>query len=175
MNVTRSILDALRKRHDEPRNGNSRAWVYAEEVRVSTGFGPPAERKQGEPWRIPGDQRIDAFALHTWPSKKYRRVAYEVKASRSDLHRELDQPWKCEAALALSNEFYLVAPTDVLIGGITDDFPETWGVISFYEGRTTTIKQAPWRDTLLPPYSFMLSLARNLQAANERQMSMVIA
>lgn len=164
MNTTRAILEALDRRHQEPKNGNSRAWIFAEEVRVSTGFGPSAGWKEGQPWRIPGDQRIDAFALHTWPSKKYCRVAYEVKASRSDLRRELDQPWKCEAALALSNKFYLVAPTDVLIGGITDDFPETWGVISFHKGRITTIKRAPWRDTELPPYSFMLSLARNLQA-----------
>ena len=164
MNTTRAILDALDRRHREPRNGNSRAWVFAEEVRVSTGFGPPAERKDGQPWRIPGDQRIDAFAFHTWPSKKYRRVAYEVKASQSDLRHELDQPWKCEAALGLSNEFYLVAPTDVLTGGMTDDFPEAWGILSFHKGRITTIKRAPWRDTDLPPYSFMLSLARNLQA-----------
>jgi hypothetical protein len=164
MNLTDLILSALRKRHDEPRNGLSRAWVYAEEVRVSTGFGPAAGWAPGQPFRFPGDQRIDAFALHTWPSKKYRRVAYEVKASRFDLKRELDQPHKCAAALALSNEFYLVAPTDVLIGGITDNFPETWGVMSYHKGRITTIKRALWRDTPLPPYSFMLSLARNLQA-----------
>ncbi len=166
MNVTRTILDALRQRHDQPRNGNSRAWIYVEEVRVSTGFGAAVERKYGEPWRVEGDQRIDAFALHTWPSKKYRRVAYEVKVSRSDLNRELDQSWKCEAALALSNEFYLVAPMDVLIGGITDRFPETWGVMSFHKDQITTIKRALWRDTDLPPYSFMLSLARNLQASS---------
>ncbi len=128
MNVTRLILDALRKRHDEPRNGLSRAWIYAEEVRVSTGFTYGRHRGEElveEAIRLGGEQSIDAFAFHIWPSKKYRRVAYEVKASRSDLKRELDQPHKCAAALALSNEFYLVAPTDVLTGGITDDFPES--------------------------------------------------
>ncbi len=40
--------------------------------------------------------------------------------------------------------------------------------MSFHKGRTTMIRRALWRDTPLPPYSFMLSLARNLQAANER-------
>ena len=166
MNTTRSILDVLRRRHEEPRNGNSRAWVFVEEVRVSTGFGPLRGGKDAA-MSAGADQRIDAFALHTWPSKKYRRVAYEVKASRSDLSRELDQPWKCEAALSLSNEFYLVAPMGVLLGGITDRFPESWGVMSFHKDRITTTKRAPWRDTELPPYSFMLSLARNLQAEGE--------
>jgi hypothetical protein len=166
MNLTRLILDALRKRHDEQRNGLSRAWIFAEEVRVSTGFTHLASDEQvDDTIRLGGEQSIDAFAFHTWPSEKYRRVAYEVKASRSDLKRELDQPFKCAAALALSNEFYLVAPTDVLIGGITDHFPETWGVMSYHKGRIRTIKRALWRDTPLPPYSFMLSLARNLQAS----------
>lgn len=163
--ITRSILDALKKRHAYEANGLSKAWIYVEEVRISTGFFPLRGTSIDPIIRAASDQRIDAFALHTWPSKKYRRVAYEVKASRSDLRRELDQPEKCEVALALSNEFFLVAPTDVLIGGITDDFPETWGVMSFHKGKTTTIKRAPWRDTPNPPYSFMLSVARNLQSA----------
>ena len=182
MNLTRLILDALRKRHDEQRNGLSRAWIYAEEVRVSTGFTHLASDGQiEEAIRLGGEQSIDAFAFHTWPSKKYRRVAYEVKASRSDLKRELDQPHKCAAALALSNEFYLVAPTDVL-DGFT--IPDEWGIIEWtttaqqrliapdeYEpiaGKLRSTRSAPWRDTPLPPYSFMLSLARNLQAVGER-------
>lgn len=167
--LSRAIFDALEKRHATQANGLSRAWIYAEEVRISTGFfpygGPGVRSLEMDPViRAASDQRIDAFALHTWPSKKYRRIAYEVKASRSDLLRELAQPWKCEAALALSNEFFLVAPTDVLTGGITDDFPETWGIMSYHKGRTTTIKRPKWRDTPYPPYSFMLSLARNLQS-----------
>lgn len=166
---TQMILGALARRHEQPRNGNSRAWVYAEEVRVAPGWSHHQRDDQTtDAVRLAAEQRLDAFALHTWPSEKWRRVAYEVKVSTADLRRELAQPDKCAAALALSNEFYLVAPTDVLIGGIIDDFPEVWGVMSFNKGRTTTIKRAPWRDTPLPPYSFMLSLARNLQAAAER-------
>lgn len=165
MTETRSILDALRRRHEEPRNGLARAWIYVEEVRVSTGFSGSA-------------QSIDAFALHTWPSKKYRRVAYEVKASRSDLRRELEQPWKCEAALGLSNQFYLVIPTGLLEG---IRIPDEWGIIEYVtteqmvladgssasKGRLYTERGAPWRDTETPPYSFMLSVARNLQAKGE--------
>lgn len=115
--------------------------------------------------RIGAEQRIDAFALHTWPSKKYRRVAYEVKVSRTDLKRELDRPFKCAAALALSNEFYLVCDEEVDIAGFS--LPQEWGIMRFSGSIRTTVR-APWRDTPLPPYSFMLSLARNLQAETER-------
>ena len=36
------------------------------------------------------------------------------------------------------------------------------------KGRLFVERAAPWRDTPLPPYSFMLSVARNLQAEAER-------
>ncbi len=131
-----TLLDLLRARHDEPRNGDSRAWVYAEEVRVAPGWRDHARDADVDPAiRAGAEQRLDAFALHTWPSEKWRRVAYEVKTSTADLRRELAQPHKCAAALALSNEFYLVAPTDVLLGGITDRFPETWGIMSYHDER----------------------------------------
>ena len=182
LNPTRLILDALRLRHDEQRNGLSRAWIYAEEVRVSTGFTRlPSQDQIDDAIRLGAEQSIDAFALHTWPSKRYKRVAYEVKVSRSDLKRELNQPYKCAAALALSNEFYLVAPTDVLEGFT---LPDEWGTIEWtttaqqrlivpdeyypIKGKLRNTRSAPWRDTPLPPYSFMLSLARNLQAETVR-------
>ena len=165
MNTTRAILDALRQRHSQLGNGASRTWVYAEEVRVATGFNA---------------QSIDAFALHLWPSKHHLRIAYEVKASRSDLRRELDLVWKAKAAIDLSNQFYLVAPTDVLTGGIIDSFPEVWGVMAFgsteqptlsgddVPPRLSIIRQAPHSHTPPPDYDFMLSLARNLQAEDVR-------
>lgn len=165
--VTRTILDALHARHKRERNGTSRAWIYAEEVRVSTGFSYVPQEGIDDAIRLGSEQRIDAFALHTWPSQKWRRVAYEVKASLTDLRRELEKPYKCEAALALSNEYYLVAPTEILTGGITDDFPETWGVMAYHPSGLRTIRKAPWRNTPLPPYSFLMSVARNLQQSLE--------
>lgn len=144
---TRQMLDMLRARHDQPRNGNTRAWVYAEEVRVATGF---------------EQQSIDAFALHTWPTKRDLRVAYEIKVSTNDLRRELAQPWKCSAAVALSNQFYLVVGPEVKV---PVDLPPEWGVMVVQGGRLVATRRAPRRDTDPPPYSFMLSLARNLQAA----------
>lgn len=161
MNPTRRLLDLLRARHEEPSNGSSRAWIYAEEVRVSTGFARMTADISG-PISYGAEQRIDAFALHTWRSQRHRRVAYEVKVTTSDLRRELAQPDKCAAALALSNEFYLVAAPEV---NVPAQLPDGWGVMVLEGGRLTTTRKAPWRDTELPPYGFMLSLARNLQAA----------
>lgn len=165
------ILDNLRRRHEHRTNGLSRAWIYAEELRIATGFTRiGTELVFMDPVIAhAGEQRIDAFALHTWPSQRFQRVAYEVKTTRSDLTRELNQPHKAAAALALSNMFYLVVGPE--LGEVLDDFelPDEWGTMVSYppsrstDGRIRIRTRSPWRDTPTPPYSFMLSLARNLQ------------
>ena len=165
-NRERVILDALAKRREEPRNGPVRAWIFAEELRVSVGWMPIYEGVVDPAIKLGHEQRIDAFAFHTWPSKGYRRVAYEVKTSRADLKRELANPDKCAAALALSNLFYLVMDDSFNIEDL--DLPDEWGVMRLVSGRRLRIvRRAPFRYTPIPPYSFMLSVARNLQARND--------
>ncbi len=166
-NETRRVLDALRRWHDsQPGNGPSKPWVYAEEIRVAPGFGYGlGYGGVGYPRELlgAGEQRIDAYAAHTWPSKRGLRVAYEVKVSLSDLRRELAQPGKADAAMFLSNEFYLVAPDSMKF--LLTDIPVEWGVKRVGDhGHLRTARKAPYRDTPLPPYSFMLSLARRIQA-----------
>jgi len=165
MATTRHVLDSLRARHDrQAGNGLSKPWVFAEEVRISTGWGGMV----GTPRELlgAGEQRIDAYAAHTWPSKHGLRVAYEVKVTLSDLRRELDHDGKADAAMFLSNEFYLVTP-DTMRFALTD-IPTEWGVIRVSEfGNLRRVRKAPYRDTPLPPYSFMLSFSRRIQADAE--------
>ncbi len=178
MNRTRLLLDKLRARHDTRGNGLARQWLYAEEVRMNTGFAPDTSLPAGDPVRIGWEQRIDAYALHTWPSQQYRRIAYEVKVTRSDLRRELEHPAKQDAALAVSNLLYLVLDYDVRYDDLT--VPPAWGIMqlrypqqSFDEKDGTPasdrratlviVRDAQWRGTDRPGFGFMLSLARNLQ------------
>lgn len=167
---TRRVLDALRQWHDaQPGNGPSKPWVYAEEVRIAPGFGGSGQyyRIGAEPYPNEllgaGEQRIDAYAAHTWPSKRGLRVAYEVKVTLPDLRHELSQPGKADAAMFLSNEFYLVTPESMRF--LLTEIPDGWGVKRVDEhGYLRTVRKAPHRDTPLPPYTFMLSFARRLQA-----------
>lgn len=161
---------ALRARHENAAgNGNSAAWIYADEVRVSTGFGAMESwyRKidggqYPEELRGAFEQRIDAYALHTWPSKRGLRIAYEIKASTADLKKELADHGKSAAARFLSNEFYIVAHADVLL--LSKDVPEEWGIMRCSpDGVLRTARKAIHQDNPLPPFSFMVSLARNVQ------------
>lgn len=136
-------------------------WVLAFEIRVGTGWSPDPGTKRRE-LRAAHEQRIDAYAVNCWPSKRLRRVSYEIKTSRRDLVRELRAPEKRVAAVELSNEFYFVLAAHV--HWTRDEIPEEAGVLVVRDdGRALrTAVSAPYRETPPPPWSFTVSLLRNV-------------
>src|SRR5690606_1336612 len=116
------VLAVLQRHYREP-------WATFAELRVGTGWGKPrtvyprdtkgnyiltksGNRKRKTVHDV--DTTLDFFALHTWPSKKFRRIAFEVKVTRADYKNEIKKPWKREPGLAVSNEFYFVTPPGLL-------------------------------------------------------------
>lgn len=55
---------------------------------------------------------IDLLALSAWSHGA--TIGYEVKVSRSDLRRELLNPWKRDQAVASTTEFYFAVPSGLL-------------------------------------------------------------
>jgi len=133
------VIRALQALHPEPE------WATFPELADGTG---------GRKVRT-----IDLFALNLWPSKGYRAVAYEVKISRSDFRRELDDPTKRAPWERLAHETWIAAPAGVVP---VAEVPEGWGLIEIQEGgkvrrpRRALQRQPPeaW------PRSFTASLAR---------------
>jgi hypothetical protein len=102
---------------------------------------------------------IDLFALDLYPSSNFRSFAYEVKVSRSDFRRELDDPSKRSPWEALCSETWFAAPVGVIP---PSEVPEGWGLRELQE-------DGVWRRTIrarqrevLPvwPLSFVASIAR---------------
>ena len=136
------IIKALATLH------NGRHWLFIPELRIGTGYGKGAE------------PRIDAWAMHPWPSKRLMHVAYEVKVSRSDFLRELRQPVKRRPAVMLSNLFYFATPPGVIKHG---ELPIEAGLVEVDpNGRCETKVDAPWRDSYPPTWSFVASVLRTL-------------
>lgn len=145
------IIEALR-RHHQPTKG----WVTVTEVRVATGF-YGAVRVDNE--ILNREQRIDFYALQTWPSKKYERIAYEIKISRADLLKELREPCKRHAAELLANRFVFACPTGLMR---RSELPEDCGLIEVRpDGSVYTFRQGTWRDRPEPPLAFVASMMRN--------------
>lgn len=136
---TRQIIELLRHRHPAPQ------WASYEELMINTGHHV---------------QRCDFFAFNCWPSKKFWRVAYEVKVSRGDFSRELNKPTKRMASEEVANECFFVAPAGLLK---IDEIPEGWGLIQHTKGGFRKAKHAKQRDNEFIPIEFVANLARRAQ------------
>lgn len=145
------IIALLRERH--------RSEIFVTELRGGAGYGGDSER------------RMDAWALHPYPSKSNRRVAYEVKVSRGDFLRDIKQPLKHRPALIFSNEFYFVAPKGLIKA---DELPLFAGLLEVRTGRNNDFSylkeevKAPWRDTPPPSWRFVSSLVRSVAKEAQR-------
>lgn len=141
------IIAALRTHHLPRLNWQAPSWVFFDEVRISPGWGAGAE------------QRIDAWAMNCWPSKR-QMVAYEVKVSRSDFRLELRKPVKRKLALFYSNRFYFATPVGLINPA---ELPTECGLVEVQaDGSIKTVVDAPWRDCHPPSWNFMASIARRV-------------
>jgi len=155
--TTRQVIEVLRTGHPYP------TWLFAVEVRLGTGFGVQYHLS-GHPKPVYGDQRIDAFAMHTWPSKKFKRIAYEIKVSKADFQNELKHPDKRLAAEMFANLTYFAAPIGIIK---PEQVPDGWGLIEIVgDGMYDRTLEATWRDIGKDlPASFIASFGRSLMAA----------
>lgn len=103
--ITRDLFDRLRCRE---RDGE----IFLCEVGDGAGFG-------NRGWS-------DAISMQTWPSKELVIRGYEVKATRSDWLRELDKPEKNEKWQFACDEWYIVAPKDIVK---LEELPPAWGLL----------------------------------------------
>lgn len=103
-------------------------WILLQEVADASGFR--------------GKRSIDALAFGLYDSRGYEVHAFEAKASRADLRRELDDPDKADLFARIADRFYIVAPgPDV---ARPEDLPATWGLLYVgANGRVRTAKQIP--------------------------------
>lgn len=136
-----TLVKALGEMHSE-----KLGWLFVPELRLSTGFGC--------------QQRADAWAMHTWPSKGLLRRAFEVKVNASDVLKELRDPDKRWNAYAISHEFYFVAPKGLIKPRLLtrDD-----GLIEWADGKLTITKAPRTREAMPPKWEFVAALLRRHQ------------
>lgn len=138
LEMNQMIIWLLRERHPAPE------WATFKEVPDSAGF--------------EGQGRIDFFAFNTYPSKRFLRVAYEVKISRADFARELREPGKRGRAEQLANECWFVMPAGMVK---PDEIPEGWGLLEVTTSNELRVKkQAQYTNVLEPPLGFVALMLR---------------
>lgn len=137
--LTVGILDALAKRYAQPE------WAFFDELSTRTGH---------------ASQRVDAWAMHCWPSSKYERISFEIKVSRSDWIKELNNPIKREHAKTIANKFYFVCPAGMIK---PDEVPPDTGLIWWHpktESLGGKVIAPDLEHNYVPTWGFVASIAR---------------
>lgn len=133
-----SLWDMLRMRH------SGEAWVFVEEVGNGTGYNVK--------------RHADALALGLWPSRGYEIHGYEVKISRGDVRRELDDPSKADAVGKFCDHWWLVVQDLSIIDGLI--IPATWGIL-YPKNRVLRVhRKAPKREATPVNRAFAAALIR---------------
>lgn len=109
---------------------------------------------------------IDVAAFGLWPSKGLHRLAFEVKVSRADYLKEVQNPNKNAWAKECFHEFWFVTP-----GGVINDvseLPEGCGWMQATRGGLRVKRQATIKQDALMDESLFASLCRSAQAELSR-------
>lgn len=134
------MIDLIRKRHEGP------AWVVVPEVPNGTGSNV--------------SRRADAIALGLWPSRGYEIHGYEVKVSRGDVRKELNDPSKADAVGRFCDYWWLVVEDLSIIDGLV--VPSTWGILAPKLGVLRVHRKAPKLKAAPVTRSFVAALTRKV-------------
>lgn len=139
------ICAALRERYKQPE------WCLFFEV--ANGTGGNAKR------------HADALAMNMYPSRGLAILGFEIKVSRSDLKRELDNPNKAEEVAQYCNEWWLAVPKGLIKPD--DNIPIPWGIIECDNGLLRVTKKAQPLEPKLVTKSFMAAVLRSAGKVDE--------
>lgn len=115
------LMGMIRKRFSGP------GWHVFEELSNSTGSS--------------ARRRADAVAFGIWPSRGHALIGIEIKRSRGDVQKELDEPRKADAVGKFMDEWWLVVESEKIIDGLV--IPSTWGVLAPRHKVLRVVRKAP--------------------------------
>lgn len=149
---TGELYLALKERFAPP------AWAFLREVGNATGSNCR--------------RHADAVAMSIWPSRGLELHGIEVKASRSDWLKELENPEKAESVCKFCDRWWLVVGDEKIVR--QGELPPTWGLLIPGNGKLKVSVEAPKLDPLPVSRGFLASLLRrtaegSLEEAEKRK------
>lgn len=138
------VREALRSRY-----ADHRRYAIAEEVGLTTGF---------------SHRRLDVMVLDCYASNGFRIDGIEIKVSKADLKRELEDPEKHVAFFDVIDYYTLACPKGVADMRV---IPPKWGVMQINENGTTRYIRKPIalhdNKPRAVPRGFLASIVRSIQ------------
>jgi hypothetical protein len=152
----------LRQRYSAVSPGNGPRYVLAPEVRNQAGFGGYG-----------GDGRLrscDLMVMDTWQSGPVRLIGHELKCSRSDWRRELEDPSKAGAFLPFVAEWWLVISDRKIVRD--GELPEGWGLIAPAGDSLRAVVKAARKPQAQIPTGMLAALMRSVQATTKAELAL---
>jgi hypothetical protein len=112
------------------------------------------------------DRRADVVSFNCWPSKGCVRLAFEIKRSRADFMREVDDPGKRAWLEKYFHQTYFV-----VVPGIVkeDEVPEGWGLLVATKSGDKLIRRKAARHREAPDLPEFLALSAIRRLVGEAQ------
>jgi hypothetical protein len=144
------IEDALHKRYPPD--------AYALLFQVPNGTGSHKSRT------------ADALAFGMWPSRGLNIEGIEIKVSRSDWRRELEDVGKAATFSVYCHRWWIAAPPNVVESG---ELPPKWGLLELRNGVLRQTVEAPPQTPTPMPHQMWIAVMRSVRnvglAAIERR------
>ncbi len=134
-------------------------WVTMPEVRNATGYQRQA-------------RSADAISVSTYPSRGLTVDGFEIKVSKGDWRRELENPDKAEEIARYCDHWWVVAPAGIIPPGTV---PGGWGLLEAKKSGLFKTIVAPKLDPQPLDRMFLVSMLRSahtmVEAAERRSPS----
>jgi hypothetical protein len=153
------ICDALDGRYCQRQNDRKQeSWIAIREARSGASFAG-------------NTRQCDYLAINTWQGRGMQVVGHEIKVSKADWQKELDNPDKAEMFARYCRRWWVVMPS-VLAIKVRDEVPPAWGLISVSElGRCTELQSAPAREPEQIPAWWWIGWMAQLDRRDKRERS----
>jgi len=99
----------------------------------------------------------DAIALSLWPSRGVYLAGIEIKISRGDWKRELDEPAKAAELQRFCRYWWIATPPKLVE---ISELPETWGLLEVHGKAVLTVRKAPKLEEQPPTTAIMAAILR---------------
>lgn len=147
-------IAALRRRYPKSE------YALLPQVRNATGFA-----------RV--TRTADALIMSLWPSRGLELWGIEIKSSRSDLKREIDNPAKAEEIAQRCDRWWIAVGHPKVVEGL--DLPAAWGLLIPRNGEFVVAKAADKLESKEITRPFLAALLRAAQEYNPHQEAMEAA
>lgn len=114
-------------------------------------------------------RHLDALAMSLWPSRGLELLGFELKVSRSDWKRELDNPAKAANHIRYLHRFYLVVADKKIVQ--PGELPAAWGLIAPDTKGLRIVTEAPKLDPEPVSLAFLAALMRKAQSIGPEEIA----